>query len=522
MSSAVPSQDDVIRFLSDELSLDGAPPKIIHTHISIIFLSGSRGLKMKRAVQYSFLDFRALGERETACRKEIDINRRTAPSVYKGVVAVTAKDGALSIGGDGEAVEWLVDMERFDEAGLFSHLAGIDKGLRRPLIEDLADVIARFHDNAAVKADRGGYAGIRKIAKNNVRAFEAVSGELLDNGKIASILERTLTMIEDKKGVLDGRRRDGRVRACHGDLHLNNICLIDGAPTLFDAIEFSEDFSDIDVLYDLAFLLMDLEFHGKRRLAAFLLNRYLDVGNDRADAFDVLPIFMSMRAQVRAHVCAAMSRTQKTREDATGLADDAKAYLDLAGTYLEVTEPRLVAVGGLSGSGKSRLARELARFVGNAPGARVVRTDVVRKRLSGIHPNEKLGPDGYTPEKTEATYARFVDEAKETLASGQSVILDAVFAKQDQRERVERIAVAAGVPFNGIWVDAPEDVRAERVGTRKRNVSDITVDIAREQSSYDLGEVAWAPVDSSGAKEATIEQGLNVLGLCEKGKKGAS
>lgn len=507
-------QQRVIDFLTTALSDNGTPPKVITTHISVIFLSGARALKLKRALKYPFLDFTTLEARHIACAREVEINRRTAPTLYKGVLAVTENNGALALNGDGDAVEWLVDMARFDEDTLFDRLAGIDGGLRRPLVEDLADGVAVFHRDAEVRPGAGGAAGIRNIAENNVRAFEKQNASgIFEQGVVDDLMHRTLALIDDQAAVLDERRDAGRVRACHGDLHLRNICLIDGKPTLFDGIEFSRDFADIDVFYDLAFLLMDLEFHGKRRLAAFLLNRYLDVGDERADGWRVLPLFLSMRAQIRAHVCAAIAGSQSDPADAAREAETAQRYLDLAGRYLEGHVPRLVAVGGLSGSGKSRLARELAPFAGNAPGARVVRTDVVRKRLCGMHPNDSLGAEGYTADVTERTYQAFMNQAKAALESGQSVILDAVFANEEQRRTAEQLAAACGVPFTGIWVDAPERVRVERVTTRKRNVSDVTVDVARQQSGYEVGDVTWAKVDSSGKKEATIRQGLNVLAL---------
>ncbi|MGJ3259356.1 MAG: AAA family ATPase [Rhodospirillales bacterium] len=505
-------QQDTIDFLTAALSENGTPPRIVTTHISIVFLSGDRVIKLKRAVKFPFLDFRTLEARHEACLREVEINRRTAPAIYKGVLPVTRDNDGLELDGGGEAIDWVVDMRRFDESLLFDRLAAVDKGLRRPVIEDLADAIAAFHAKADVRENKGGADGIRRIAENNVRAFEEQDGSgIFDRVRVDAVTARTLELIDDLSTELDARRDEGRVRACHGDLHLRNICLINGQPTLFDAIEFSTDFSDIDVLYDLAFLLMDLDFHDKRRLATFLFNRYLDVSDERSDAYRVLPVFLSMRAQIRAHVGAAIAASQNDDADCDREAETARRYLDLAETYLTPESPRLVAVGGLSGSGKSRLAREIARYLGVRPGARVVRTDVVRKRLCGVHPNEKLGPEGYTPEMTARTYAAFIEQAGEALENGQSVVLDAVFAKQQERERAEDLARTCSVPFTGIWVDAPEHVRLDRVATRERNVSDVTVEIAEQQSGYDLGDIGWARVDSSGKKEETVREARNIL-----------
>ncbi len=507
-------QQAVVAFLKSALEVDGQAPKIVTTHISVIFLSGNKAYKLKRAVEFPFLDFRTLEARHEACLHEVEINRRTAPQIYLGVVPVTRADDTFELGGDGEVADWLVEMNRFDETQLFDRLANEDKGLRRPLIEELADVIADFHARAPLRPERGGASGIRNIAENNVLSFEGLGGSgVFDPARVEKVTGRTFELIDAFSGVLDARRAAGRVRACHGDLHLRNICLVDGKPTLFDAIEFSTDFSDIDVLYDLAFLLMDLDFHGKERLASFLFNRYLDVGDERPDAFDVLPIFLTMRAQIRAHVGAAIAASQSNDADRQRETETAQRYLDLAEVYLEDKSPRLVAVGGLSGSGKSRLAREIARYLGRRPGARVVRTDVVRKRLAGVHPNEKLGADGYSWEMTERTYTTFFEEARVALEKGQSVVLDAVFAVEGQRREAEAIADACGVPFTGIWVDAPLAVRLERVSSRTRNVSDVTVEVAEQQSGYDLGEVAWSKVDSSGRKKETVRQACALLGV---------
>lgn len=512
MSISETEQQETIDFLTAALSENDTPPKIITTHISVVFLSGDRVIKLKRAVKFPFLDFRTLEARHEACRREVEINRRTAPTIYKGVLPVTLSSGGLELDGSGEAVDWVVDMRRFDESLLFDRLAAVDNGLRRPVIEDLADAIAEFHEKADIRGNKGGAGGIRGIAENNIRAFREQSGAgIFDRVRVDAVTTRTLEMIDDISATLDVRREQGRVRACHGDLHLRNICLIDGKPKLFDAIEFSTDFSDIDVLYDLAFLLMDMDFYDKRRLATFLFNRYLDVSDERPDAYRVLPVFLSMRAQIRAHVGAAIAASQDDDEERDREAETARRYLDLAETYLTPQPPRLVAVGGLSGSGKSRLAREVARYLGRRPGARVVRTDVVRKRLCGVHPNEKLGPAGYVSAMTAQTYAAFMEQAREALENGQCVVMDAVFAKQHERERAEQLAQACSVPFTGIWVDAPERIRLDRVATRGRNVSDVTVEIAEQQSDYDLGDIGWARVDSSGKKKETVREARNIL-----------
>lgn len=504
-------QDDVIDFLNALLSDHGGPPTVIKTHVSVVFLSDQSAYKMKQAVTFPFLDFTTLAARKEACKKEIDINKRTAPEIYKGVVAVTQEPDGLALDGPGTPIEYLVEMVRFDETQAFDQLITEPGRLRRKTMESLADQIAAFHAGADVKKDRGGYEGIRQIAENNRLSFGNLPDHCFESQYVEDVTERTLIAIDDCEDILARRQSDGFVRACHGDLHLRNICMIDDRPTLFDAIEFSEDFSDIDTMYDLAFLLMDLDFRGERRLASFVFNRYLDLSDDGVDVYKILPIFLSMRAQIRAHVGAAASAGQSDSEKSEKELVQARAYLALAATYLKDDPVRLIAVGGLSGSGKSRLAREIAPIFSQCVGARVLRSDVERKRLAGVHPNQPLGLDGYTPEMTVRTFTHLFETAGKILAAGQSVVLDAVFASEAHREAALKVANDAGVEFQGLWVDASDDIRLQRINNRKNNVSDVTPDIALQQSSYDLGDMDWARINSGGEKNVTDQSASDVL-----------
>ncbi|NQU61277.1 MAG: AAA family ATPase [Rhodospirillales bacterium] len=515
--SQTESQDGVIAFLSSPVAFGAGkdPVKIVETHISVVFLCQDRVLKLKRAVTFPYLDFSTPEKRKIACEAEVRINSRTAPTIYKGVVAVTREaDGTLAVGGNGAPIDWLVDMNRFDEDTLFDRLAQ-DGGLERPMIEDLADSIAKFHQSAEIRKDAGGAKGTGLIIENNGQCFAGSAEGILDQGDTEKLARLSKQMLDANAGLLDKRRDDGRVRHCHGDLHLRNICLIDGRPTLFDGIEFNEEFANIDVLYDLAFLIMDLEHRGLSDLANIVFNRYLDItgeGSAVAGGLRVMALFLSMRAAIRSHVDLAQAKALSDSDKARARAKESGDYLKMALDFLKPSSPKLIAVGGLSGSGKSRMARVLAPHVARAPGARILRTDSIRKRLAGVPLTSRLGAEGYTPEMTERTYRAMMDEVVETLAAGGTAIADAVFAQPEERVSIAEIAANAGVPFVGLWLEAPPGVMAKRVTERQRNVSDADVGVLEKQLTYDLGPMEWQRIDSSGPKEETVKAGLAAVG----------
>ena len=524
----IDDQEDTIRLLSDPATFGAGTDHVerVETHVSLVFLGSDRVFKLKRCVVFPYLDFSTPEKRRLACETEIRINRRTAPTIYQGVVAVLRKaDGTLALGGgeggDGEVIDWVVKMSRFDQEMLFDRLA--KKGLlSRAMMEDLADGIAHFHHKAEAhkKTDAGGSAGIGMIIKSNAECFLQSASSLLDGQQTETLTRLSLKALEDVGAVLDRRREAGCVRLCHGDLHLRNICMVDGKPTLFDAIEFNTAFSTIDVLYDLAFLLMDLNHRRLGRLASILFNRYFDTSGEGEEALNglrVLALFISMRAAIRAHVSMAQAETLSDPEQVRRRAGEAAEYLNMALDSLSPTPPRLIAVGGLSGSGKSRMARELAANIGKvgtgwALGARVVRSDSTRKRLAGVALNERLGPDGYTPEMTVSTFRALFDEVRTALRSGYPVIADAVFAHPEHRRVVADIAKVQGVPFTGLWLQAPPDVMARRVTERINNVSDADAEILKLQLDYDLGDIDWIKIDSSGPRDETLKAGLELIG----------
>jgi aminoglycoside phosphotransferase family enzyme/predicted kinase len=490
----------VIAFLGDPRTHGGALVERIDTHAALVFLAGDRALKLKRAVRYPYLDYSTVAKRHAACVAELAINRRTAPGLYRDVVAIRrGADGRWRLdeaGGDaagdvpGEVIDWLVSMARFPDEALFDRMA--EQGSLTPvLMRRLAERIAAFHRDAAPRPDGGGVEALRVVADGNLEDLRAAP-DLFPADAVARLAERTAEALDRLAPLLEARRRDGFVRHGHGDLHLRNIVLLDGEPTLFDAIEFDEALAVADVFYDLAFLLMDLDYRGLRPLGNVVLNRYLEETEDYG-GLAALPLFLSLRAAVRAKVSAAALRLGGKAE---GLAEEARRYLDHALAVLDPAPARLVAVGGLSGTGKTRLAKGIAPDLGPPPGAVVLRSDVLRKRLCGVADTDRLPADGYAPAVTERVYDELYRRAAVVLGTGQAVVVDAVSARPDERRRIEAVAAAAGVRFDGIWMEAPLSERVDRVTNRRNDASDATADVVERQESYDLGTIDWTRLDS--------------------------
>ena len=330
--------------------------------------------------------------------------------------------------------------------------------------------------------------------------------DLFGEAAADDLLAGTRACLAAQSPRLEHRRRHGFVRRCHGDLHLRNICLVDGKPTLFDAIEFSESFACIDVFYDLAFLLMDLWHRGLRQEANRVLNRYL-WRRDDLNGLGALPLFLSCRAAIRAHVvAAARAGSSQPVRNGDNQRDDGRHYLELARACLEPPPPCLIAIGGLSGAGKSTVARLLAPQLGGVPGALVLQSDVVRKRLFGVDPESRLPDSAYSPSASRRTHAALRDSAHLALATGATVVVDAVHARPKERREIETVATEAGAYFVGFWLDAPRQTLRDRVARRGCDVSDATVDVVGQQGRIALGEVSWRHFDSRCQTEALAQR----------------
>lgn len=510
-------QREVFAFLADPATHGDADVRRIDTHAAVVFLAGDRALKVKRAVRFPFLDYSTLEKRKASCDEEIRINRPSAPQIYRRVAAITqSHDGSLSIDGDGLPVEYAVDMNRFDERQTLDHLA--QAGTLDPaLVVDLADAIAASHRAASVAAVDRWICSVPSIIANNTSAFRASS--CLPADAIDELDTKSRTEFLKIRSRLTERGRLGLVRRCHGDLHLANIVLIGNKPVLFDAIEFDPAIASVDILYDLSFTLMDLLHHRRGAEANILLNRYLTTTfEDNLDGIAALPLFMSMRAAIRANVllarlCGPGADRPKTDEATIRLA--ARSYFELAHQLISPSSPTLVAIGGLSGTGKTVLARALADAIEPPPGALILRSDVTRKEYFQAHETQRLPTTAYQPEATAIVYQILAERAQRLLSQGHSVILDAVFAKPGERNSVAAIARKLNLPFIGFFLVSDLTTRMKRVGHRVDDASDATTDLVKNQENYDIGPLDWHMIDASGTPRQTLQRCKEKLGMAE-------
>jgi uncharacterized protein len=504
-------QADALAFLAAGAGAGIAARAVVRvdTHASAVFLIGDRAFKLKRAVRYPYLDYSTLPRRRAACRTEFAINRRIAPSLYRRVRAIRRRgNGTTGFGGAGRIIDWVIEMRRFDGALLLDSLAERG-GLTPPLMRALADTIAAFHARARRTRTRGGRKGIARVIDGNLDNLRA-AGAALDQGAVERLAASWRNALAAAGPVLERRRRGGKVRRSHGDLHLGNICLVDGKPTLFDAIEFSAEFTQIDVLYDLAFLVMDLVHRRLGALASLVLNRYLDVTDDDG-GIAALPLFLSLRAGIRALVAVAAAARQRRAADRRKQHRLAHSYLALAEALLAPAKPRLVAVGGRSGSGKSTIAQALAPDLPPPPGARVLRSDVLRKTMLHRPPEARLPASVYTRATTKRVYANLLRRAARILAAGRSVILDAAFLDAGERCAADLLATKSRVAFTGLWVEAPPQVMAARIAARRGDASDATRAVLAQQLEYDPGPIAWRRIDSGAAVPRVVAAARRVL-----------
>lgn len=461
--------------------LAGRPPT--ETHISAVFIGADTVWKLKKAVRMPFLDFSTLEAREHFLRRELELNQPAAPDIYRDVVAISrCPDGSLTLGGD-NVIDWVLRMAPVPGSDFLDTIAS-RKALTPRLLDDLGDCVAAYHARLPPVTNWDSAKGLLRITEGNVRSAMSAG---LPVAEVNAWRNRIEGAIESRRDWLADRSARGYVRRCHGDLHLGNLCLWEGKPVPFDALEFDEDLATIDVGYDVAFLLMDLDHRVGRDAANRVMNRYVARSGDIS--MRGFPVFLSQRAMVRAHVLKAMGQ-------------DASPYLQAAHRYLDPVAPMVLAIGGLQGTGKSTLARALGPGLGAAPGALIVRSDEVRKRLHGVGPEDRLGQDAYTSAANAATNSAVIEQTHLAAASGHAVIVDATFLDPAVRQDLANDVRRVGIPFVGIWLHAPLPVLEQRVGTREGDASDATISVLRRSAKNDPGPGDWLPVDASDGAQA--------------------
>ena len=489
----------MIAFLSSaDAHPGGARVEIVQTHGAIIFLAGDVALKIKRAVCYDYMDLSTLDLREKIIRRELALNQPVAPGIYDSVIPVTREaDGRLALNGNGIPVEWVLRMRRFpasDELSVVADEGRLDDALAR----DLGQSVFEYHDKAPQRSADGATL-ITDILDELDRVFAEPDG-LPDTALIARFDAQSRAALNRIKPLLRQRSVEGHVRRCHGDLHLRNLVMLDGRPVPFDALEFDEILGTCDVLYDLAFLIMDLRHRALDRAANIVFGSYLLAAMGNEDSgLAALPLFIAVRAAIRAMVLA-----QTALATGSPIDEDATLYLAGALAVLSPPEPALVLIGGLSGSGKTTVAQELAPKIGAAPGAVLLRSDTERKAMRGTDPRTRLGASAYTPKARSAIYDRIIQRAQNILKTGHSVLIDATFLHPDDRERATNITADTGIALHRFWLEASPDILIDRVTARRGDASDADADVVRAQIANTTPPHDWTIISAAGSIADTV------------------
>ncbi|MCP2727154.1 bifunctional aminoglycoside phosphotransferase/ATP-binding protein [Limnofasciculus baicalensis] len=457
------------------------PIQMLQTHISYVLLTGDFAYKIKKPVNFGFLDFSTIAQREHFCHEEIRLNQPNAPEIYLDVLAITQEGNRFILGGTSEAVEYAVKMCQFPQSSLLSTM--FEEGMLTEVqMEELGKTVAHFHSKCKTSdyiRSFGEVAKIREFIKDNYQHTLKYIGGSQTQEQYEETKAFSDRFFAEQAELLAQRRDNNFIRECHGDLHLRNICLWHNKIQLFDCIEFNEPFRFVDVMYDVAFTVMDLEARGRKDLGNAFLNTYLEQTGDWS-GLQVLPLYLSRQAYVRAKVTSFLLDDSAVSAEAKQEASTTAAnYYRLAWNYTKIERGRIILMSGLSGAGKSTVARKLARKLG----AIHLRSDAVRKHLAGM-PLEEKGEDTlYTAEMTQKTYNRLLELGILLANQGFTAILDAKYDKQGLRESAIAQAQTHQIPLSILYCTAPMDVLRDRLLSRTGDVSDATADLLASQEA---------------------------------------
>lgn len=453
---------------------------VIETHISIILLTGLYAYKFKKPVNFGFLDFSTLARRRYFCEEELRLNRRLAAQLYLDVMPVSR---GPRWGADGEVIEYAVRMREFEQAAQFDRL--LDSGqLSHTYIDTLALRIAKFHAMVAVAGPESVYgqpATVQIPVDENFRQALECMSDPHEHSRLIPLQDWTRTAFQTLQPVLQARKDEGFIRECHGDLHLCNVALVDAVPVAFDCIEFNDKLRWIDIISEVAFMVMDLDQRGQTGLASRFLNAWLEHSGDYAGV-SLLRYYLVYRAMVRAKVDCL--RAQQADVDAvarTAILRDYHAYIALGGRYTQALLPVLLLMHGLSGSGKSRVSQSLLESL---PAIRI-RSDVERKRLHGLAGEARTGggiDQGiYDRASGECTYRRLAELAATLLDAGHSVIVDAAFLQSAQLGPFIELAHTRAARCFIIDCQAPESELRRRITARQHDASEAGIEVLENQ-----------------------------------------
>lgn len=493
------------------------PIPLIQTHISYILLTGDYAYKVKKPMDFGFLDFTTLDLRQHFCQEELRMNQRGAPGIYLEVLPIVQQGDRFALGGDGEPVEYVLKMKQFPQDRLLSSL--FERGeLTAELMERLGRAVAEFHRITPTTDHIRSYGPaerVREAFDENYEQTEAYIGGPQTEKQFDQTKAYTDRFFLERAALFQRRIDQDKIRECHGDLHLRNICYWNDQLLLFDCIEFNEPFRFVDTMFDIAYAVMDLDALGRSDLANAYLNTYLEETGDW-EGMLVLPIYLNRQAYVRAKVSSFLLSDPGAPEVVKAEAEKTAAnYYRLAWDYTRPRQGQLILMSGISGSGKSTVARQLARQIN----AIHIRSDAVRKHLAGISIHERGGDEIYTPEMSDKTYARLQELGLLLAEQGYTVILDAKYDRQTYRHQAIEAAQAQQIPMQILHCTAPVGViqdRVEQRTTANTDIADATTDllISQQQKWEDFSELERplvTPIDTTRDGQEQLPESIRVL-----------
>lgn len=463
------------------------PIQLLQTHISFVLLTGNYAYKVKKPMNFGFLDFSTLEKRKYFCEEELRLNRRLAPELYLSVLPIMETDGKYRFDSTGTAtpVEYAIAMPEFSQEDLLIEMFSSGR-LTPDHVKQIGEQLAVFHQNALTNDHINTFGtseAVRTVANDNYASTEKYVGIAQTEEQLNQTRDYTEKFFAENADLFSDRIAKGKVRECHGDVHLKNICIYHDKIQIFDCIEFNEPFRNSDVLYDAAFLLMDLQFRGRRDLANIFLNTYLERTGDHEGAI-LLPLHCSMRAYIRAKVTSFLLDDPNVPDDVKANAQrEASAYYKLAWEYTQPKQGKLIIMSGVSGSGKSTTARAIAA----EQDAIYLRSDAIRKQIAGIDLMQRGSDEIYTTEMTAKTYTRLAELGALLTSKGFTVILDAKYDRVSLRSQAIAAVQAQNIPVEIIYCNAPVEVLQQRLRDRSatnNDIADATVELLASQQDF--------------------------------------